>query len=118
MPAQIRCLVTGATGYIGGRLVPRLLEAGLDVRPMARNPDKLVGAPWRDDVEVVRGDLTEPESLTKAFDGADVVYSVDAAFTLCRAHHQLHDSYALRVPDSLIPERCRRFAVHYGKGAA
>jgi uncharacterized protein YbjT (DUF2867 family) len=74
VPAQIRCLITGATGYIGGRLVPRLLEAGFDVRAMARNPDKLAGAPWRDDVEVVRGDLTEPESLTKAFDGADVVY--------------------------------------------
>jgi len=74
VPAQIRCLVTGATGYIGGLLVPRLLEAGLDVRAMARNPDKLAGAPWRDDVEVVRGDLTEPESLTEAFDGADIVY--------------------------------------------
>ena len=57
-------------------------------------------------------------TLRKRGYGADVVYSVDAAFTLCRAHHQLHDSYALRVPDSLIPERCRRFAVHYGKGAA
>jgi uncharacterized protein YbjT (DUF2867 family) len=74
VPAQIRCLVTGATGYIGGRLVPRLLEAGLDVRAMARNPDKLSDAPWRDDVEVVRGDLTQPESLIRAFDGADVVY--------------------------------------------
>lgn len=74
MPAQIRCLVTGATGYIGGLLVPRLLEAGLEVRAMARNPDKLADADWRDDVEVVRGDLTEPESLTQAFDGTDVVY--------------------------------------------
>lgn len=71
---QIRCLVTGATGYIGGRLVPSLLEAGLHVRAMARKPDKLNNEPWRDDVEVVRGDLTEPESLTEAFDGADVVY--------------------------------------------
>ena len=71
---EIRCLVTGATGYIGGRLVPRLLGAGLRVRAMARNPDKLAEAGWRDDVEVVRGDLTEPESLTEAFDGADVVY--------------------------------------------
>jgi uncharacterized protein YbjT (DUF2867 family) len=69
-----RCLVTGATGYIGGCLVPRLLEAGLQVRAMARNPDKLAKVPWRDDVEVVRGDLTEPESLAQAFDGADVVY--------------------------------------------
>lgn len=75
MPGQdSRCVVTGATGYIGGCLVPRLLDAGLQVRAMARNPDKLAKAPWRDDVEVVRGDLTEPESLTQAFDGADVVY--------------------------------------------
>jgi uncharacterized protein YbjT (DUF2867 family) len=74
VPDEIRCLVTGATGYIGGRLIPRLLDAGLQVRAMARNPDKLAGAPWRDDVEVVRGDLTEPESLIQAFDGADVVY--------------------------------------------
>ena len=50
MPAEeIRCLVTGATGYIGGRLVPRLLDAGLRVRAMARNPDKLAEVPWRDD---------------------------------------------------------------------
>src|SRR3954464_9189237 len=41
---------------------------------MARNPDKLADAPWRDDVEVVRGDLTEADSLTDAFDGIDVVY--------------------------------------------
>jgi uncharacterized protein YbjT (DUF2867 family) len=74
VPAQIRCLVTGATGYIGGLLVTRLLEAGLEVRAMARNPDKLADVDWRDDVEVVRGDLTKPESLTQAFDGADVVY--------------------------------------------
>ena len=71
---EIRCLVTGATGYIGRRLVPRLLGAGVRVRAMARNLDKLAEAGWRDDVEVVRGDLTEPKSLTEAFDGADVVY--------------------------------------------
>ena len=75
VPAEkSRCLVTGATGYIGGRLVPRLLDDGLRVRAMARNPDKLAGMPWRDDVEVVRGDLTEPGSLIDAFDGVDVVY--------------------------------------------
>jgi len=67
-------LVTGATGYIGGLLVPRLLDAGLQVRAMARNPDKLAKAPWRDSVEVARGDLTDPESLAEAFDGVDVVY--------------------------------------------
>jgi uncharacterized protein YbjT (DUF2867 family) len=66
--------VTGATGYIGGRLVPRLLDRGLRVRALARNPDKLADVPWRDDVEVVRGDLGDEESLTAAFDGVDVVY--------------------------------------------
>lgn len=74
VPENSRCLVTGATGYIGGLLVPRLLDAGLAVRALARNPDKLASAPWRDAVEVTRGDLTEPQSLVEAFDGVDVVY--------------------------------------------
>ena len=71
---EIHCLVTGTTGYIGGRLVPRLLDAGLAVRALARNPDKLVDVPWRDRVEAARGDLGDPDSLTAAFDGIDVVY--------------------------------------------
>ena len=71
---RIKCLVTGATGYIGGQLVPELLARGHAVRAMARTPEKLDDAPWRSRVEVVRGDLTEPDSLTAAFDGMDVVY--------------------------------------------
>jgi len=71
---QIRCLVTGATGYIGARLVPLLIERGHQVRAMARTPAKLTDAPWRERAEVVRGDLTKPESLTAAFEGIDVVY--------------------------------------------
>jgi uncharacterized protein YbjT (DUF2867 family) len=70
----MRCLVTGATGYIGGRLAPLLLDRGYAVRALARNPDKLAGVPWRYRVEVVRGDLGEPDSLAEAFGGADVVY--------------------------------------------
>ncbi len=73
-PDKTRCLVTGATGYIGGRLVPRLLDRGYSVRALARNPDKLADLPWRDSVEVVRGDLADPDSLSAAFDGIDVVY--------------------------------------------
>lgn len=71
---EIRCLVTGATGYIGGRLVPHLLDKGHAVRAMARNSDKLAGKDWHDRVEAVRGDLADPDSLTAAFDGVDVVY--------------------------------------------
>jgi uncharacterized protein YbjT (DUF2867 family) len=66
--------VTGATGYIGGRLVPRLLDHGHAVRAMARQPDRLAQVPWRDRIEVTRGDLGDPDSLTAAFDGIDVVY--------------------------------------------
>ncbi len=71
---QLRCLVTGATGYIGGRLVPRLLDGGFAVRALARNPDKLAGVPWRDRIEVAKGDLGQPESLEAAFADVDVVY--------------------------------------------
>ncbi|BBX05904.1 DUF2867 domain-containing protein [Mycolicibacterium aichiense] len=71
---QIRCLVTGATGYVGGRLVPRLLEDGFAVRALARNPDKLANVPWRDQIEIARGDLTDADSLAEAFTDIDVVY--------------------------------------------
>ncbi|WP_156689064.1 DUF2867 domain-containing protein [Mycobacterium sp. Marseille-P9652] len=74
MVDQVRCLVTGATGYIGARLAPRLLDAGHGVRALARNPDKLSGVPWRDRAEVARGDLGDVDSLIAAFEGIDVVY--------------------------------------------
>ncbi len=71
-----RCLVTGATGYIGGRLVPRLLEAGHDVRVLARTPAKLDGVPWADRVEVVEGDLGDVDSLERAATDMDVFYNL------------------------------------------
>jgi uncharacterized protein YbjT (DUF2867 family) len=71
---ELRCLVTGATGYIGGRLVPRLLESGFAVRALARNPDKLANVPWRNRIDVAHGDLGDPASLESAFEGIDVVY--------------------------------------------
>jgi uncharacterized protein YbjT (DUF2867 family) len=69
-----RVLVTGATGYIGGRLTPRLVAAGADVRVLVRTPDKLVDVPWAPDVDVVQGDLTDPDSVHPAMEGVDVVY--------------------------------------------
>lgn len=69
-----RCLVTGATGYIGGHLVPLLLDRGHQVRALARTPAKLDDRPWRDRIEVAKGDLGDPDSLTAAFEGIDVVY--------------------------------------------
>jgi uncharacterized protein YbjT (DUF2867 family) len=67
-------LVTGATGYIGGRLVPELLAAGFRVRCVARSPGKLRDRPWHPDVEVVPGDASSVDDVTKAADGVDVAY--------------------------------------------
>ncbi|MEU7632787.1 SDR family oxidoreductase [Nocardia sp. NPDC049220] len=70
----MRCVVFGATGYIGGRLVPELLRAGHSVRVLARTPGKLAEAPWRDRVEVVRGDVTAAEDVRAALAGQEVLY--------------------------------------------
>ncbi len=70
----MRCVVFGATGYIGGRLVPELLGAGHRVRAVARDPGKLDEVPWRERVEVVRGDVTDAASVEAAVAGQDVVY--------------------------------------------
>lgn len=67
-------LVTGATGYIGGRLVPRLLEAGHRVKVLVRTPAKIAGVPWLEHVEVVRNSLDDPAGLQTALDGVDVLY--------------------------------------------
>lgn len=69
-----RILVTGATGYIGGRLVPQLLDAGHEVRALARTPSKLDDQTWRDRAEVVAGDVTDPASLADALDGIDAAF--------------------------------------------
>jgi uncharacterized protein YbjT (DUF2867 family) len=70
----VRCLVTGATGYIGGRLVPSLLAQGHTVRCLARDPSKLRDIPWIDDVEVVRGDVLDEDGLFDAMRDVDVLY--------------------------------------------
>jgi uncharacterized protein YbjT (DUF2867 family) len=67
-------LLTGATGYIGGRLAPLLLGAGHRVRCLTRSPEKLRDVDWADGVEVVRGDALVREDLAAALAGVDLVY--------------------------------------------
>ncbi|HEY0718251.1 MAG TPA: SDR family oxidoreductase [Streptosporangiaceae bacterium] len=74
MATHPRCLVTGASGYIGGRLAPELLAAGYPVRCMARDPSKLANRPWSGDIEVARADVTDPATLRDALAGCDVAY--------------------------------------------
>jgi uncharacterized protein YbjT (DUF2867 family) len=70
----MKVLVTGATGYIGGRLVHQLLDHGADVRCMSRDPSQLTMDPWRDQVEVVAADALDPVSLDDALEGCDAAY--------------------------------------------
>ena len=67
-------LVTGVTGYIGGRLVPQLLEVGYRVRVLVRDSNRLRGRAWLDQVEVVEGDVLDPASLPKVMSGVSVAY--------------------------------------------
>ena len=68
------CLVTGATGYIGGRLVVELLNHGYRVRVLARNASRLSDHPWIDRVEVAEGDANDEATLTQAMAGVGVAY--------------------------------------------
>ena len=69
-------LVTGATGYVGGRLVPRLLQAGYHVRVLVRgSAARLDDRPWKDHVQIVVGDVLAPaETLDAAMQGIDAAY--------------------------------------------
>jgi uncharacterized protein YbjT (DUF2867 family) len=98
-------LVTGATGYIGGRLVPALLEAGYRVRCLVRDARRLEGRPWSDQVEVVEGDALVPETLTPAMAG------VWAAYYLI---HSLTDTKAYRERDKMVARDFGRAAQEAG----
>ena len=66
-------LVTGASGYVGGRLVPALEERGTRVRCLARNPQYLTGR-FCSDTEIVAGDVLDRDSLKVALEGVDTAY--------------------------------------------
>jgi uncharacterized protein YbjT (DUF2867 family) len=69
-------LVTGAIGYVGGRLIPYLLQAGYRLRAMGRSVEKLACRPWahHPHVELVKGDVLDVTSLESAAAGCDAAY--------------------------------------------
>ncbi len=72
--SEPRALVIGATGYIGGRLTPRLVAAGYRVRVLARNAARVGAFAWSGDVETVAGAADDLEAVARAVDDVDVVY--------------------------------------------
>lgn len=73
---QTPVLVTGATGYVAGRLVPLLLASGYKVRTMGRSVKKMADRTWGDHpgVELIKGDILDRESLKKASQGCKTIY--------------------------------------------
>jgi len=69
-------LVTGGTGYVGGRLIPRLLEAGHALRAMARSPERLLCRPWgrHPNLEVVAGNALDRDAFRQAARGCGAAY--------------------------------------------
>ena len=67
-------MVTGATGYIGARLVERLLDEGHHVHVLVRSAERVAAHSWSDRVRIVEGDLLAPDTLAGRFDGIDVAY--------------------------------------------
>lgn len=81
--------MTGATGYIGGRLVPALLDTGNRVRVAVRDPRRIRDQPWAGRVEVVQADVTDPATLTGAFDGVQVAYYLVHALGAGRSFEEI-----------------------------
>lgn len=74
---DVRVAVTGATGHVGANLVPALLAAGARVRALVRDPARAPAG-----VEPVQGDVLDPDSLARAFDGAEVVFHLAARISI------------------------------------
>ena len=82
-------LVTGATGYIGGRLVPRLVEERCRARVLVRSLTRARSRSWFDKVEVVVGDVTDPDALSAALDGVDAAYYLIHSMSKGSGFHEL-----------------------------
>jgi uncharacterized protein YbjT (DUF2867 family) len=91
-------LVTGATGYIGGRLAPRLLEAGHRIRCLVREPRKLSDRPWAEspNVEIIRCDIDDPDALRAAMEGCCAAYYLVHSMMLAGADYRERDRVLAR----------------------
>jgi uncharacterized protein YbjT (DUF2867 family) len=104
----MRVLVTGATGYIGGRLVPLLLAAGHEVRCLSRDPARLDAMPWRSRVEVAPGDVLDAATLPAALAGCDAAYYLVHGMAGGRGYEQRDRAGAANFRDAAAAAGLRR----------
>lgn len=93
----MRMVVTGASGYVGGRLVPRLLEHGHDVTVIVRDLNRLDDVPWKDSVRVVVGDLADAATVREAVSGQEVLYYLIHSMSSTKDFDQLESHIAQTV---------------------
>lgn len=101
-------LVTGPTGYIGGRLVPELLAAGHKVRVLSRHPERLRDLSWVDQVEVVGGDAGDPDAVRAALRGVDVAYYLLHSLQLGAGFSEVESNLAKLFATTARDEGVRR----------
>jgi uncharacterized protein YbjT (DUF2867 family) len=95
-------LVTGATGYIGGRLVPELLSAGFRVRVLVRHPERLRDRSWHDAVEIVAGDATDASAVGRSMAGVDVAYYLLHSLTTGEGFEAREEAMAQVFADAAV----------------
>jgi uncharacterized protein YbjT (DUF2867 family) len=121
LPSPSRIAVAGATGYIGARLVPRLLAAGHHVRCLVREPRKLANRPWITDprVEVIAVELDDGAEVRRALDGCDVLHYLVHAMQSAGSDYAERDrTMARTVATAAKAAGVRRLVYLGGLGAA
>ena len=102
----MRVLVTGATGYIGGRLIPQLLAAGHRVRVLVRDASRIAGRPWLQSVEVAVGNILDRDAMQRAFVDVDEAYYL--VHSMMTAGFQELDRHAAETFVTACPPTVRK----------
>ena len=111
-------LVTGATGYIGGRLVPRLIEEGRRVRVLVRSRARALSRSWADQAEVEVGDVLSPQSLSQALAGVDTAYYLVHSMSKGGDFHELDIQAACMFGEAAADAGVKRIIYLGGLGVA